>query len=479
MGENDVSDFTLDLDNVVRGDDGLAIQDFKALDIDKIAADTLQVMSRQATINIGTIGHVAHGKSTVVMAMSGVKTTKFTREAVMNITIHLGYANAKIYRSTAKDAQAPASYRPGGSSQRDLWVDPVTKEEFRLVRHVSFVDCPGHDVLMATMLNGAAIMDAALLLIAANESFPQPQTLEHLKAVEIMKLRNLIVLQNKIDLVKETDALDQYNQIRTYFDRTIGIPCPILPISAQKKFNIDALLEYICHIPLPRRVLRCPVRMVIVRSFDVNKPGAAIESLRGGVAGGSVTQGVLQLNQEIEVRPGLVSNIRGQFSAQPILTTAVMLLAENNALQFAIPGGLIAVGTKIDPCLTRQNKMVGMMIGDRGSLPDVLCEIEIQFFLLSQIVGMKQTTTGSKTASTKIPKLQVGEILQINVGTLTASGTVVEVSKDPDLARLKLASPVCCSPSDQVAISRRIDKNFRLIGWGTIRRGAAIPITSE
>ena len=69
-----------------------------------------------------------------------------------------------------------------------------------LLRHISFVDCPGHDVLMATMLSGAAVMDAALLLIAGNEPCPQPQTSEHLAAVEIMKLQNLIILQNKIGL---------------------------------------------------------------------------------------------------------------------------------------------------------------------------------------------------------------------------------------------------------------------------------------
>ena len=67
--------------------------------------------------------------------------------------------------------------------------------EMELVRHVSFVDCPGHDILMATMLNGAAVMDGAMLLIAANEPCPQPQTSEHLAAVEIMRLQHIIILQ--------------------------------------------------------------------------------------------------------------------------------------------------------------------------------------------------------------------------------------------------------------------------------------------
>ena len=75
-----------------------------------------------------------------------------------------------------------------------------------LYRHVSFVDCPGHDALMSTMIAGAAVMDAALLLVAGNQVYPQPQTREHLLAVDIMKLKHIIVLQNKIDLVIENKA---------------------------------------------------------------------------------------------------------------------------------------------------------------------------------------------------------------------------------------------------------------------------------
>jgi translation initiation factor 2 gamma subunit (eIF-2gamma) len=71
---------------------------------------------------------------------------------------------------------------------------------------------------MATMLTGAAVMDAALLLIAGNESCPQPQTSEHLAAVEIMKLRNILILQNKVDLVRESEALQQQKDIAKFIE---------------------------------------------------------------------------------------------------------------------------------------------------------------------------------------------------------------------------------------------------------------------
>ncbi|MEQ2250639.1 Eukaryotic translation initiation factor 2 subunit 3 [Ilyodon furcidens] len=200
------------------GQPHLARQDLSTLDVSTLTPLSPEIISRQATINIGTIGHVAHGKSTVVKAISGVHTVRFKNELERNITIKLGYANAKVYKLDDPSCPRPECYRSCGSSTPDEFPTdiPGTKGNFKLVRHVSFVDCPGHDILMATMLNGAAVMDAALLLIAGNESCPQPQTSEHLAAIEIMKLKHILILQNKIDLVKESQAKEQYEQILAF-----------------------------------------------------------------------------------------------------------------------------------------------------------------------------------------------------------------------------------------------------------------------
>lgn len=146
----------------------------------------------------GTIGHVAHGKSTLVKAISGVHTVRFKNEMERNITIKLGYANAKIFKCSHPDCERPDAYVAYGSSKEDTFPCDRCGGNYELVRHVSFVDCPGHDILMATMLNGAAVMDGAMLLIAANEMCPQPQTSEHLAAVEIMRLKDIIIVQNKV-----------------------------------------------------------------------------------------------------------------------------------------------------------------------------------------------------------------------------------------------------------------------------------------
>ena len=111
---------------------------------------------------------------------------------------------------------------------------------------------PGHDILSTS--HGAAVMDGALLLIAGNESCPQPQTSEHLAAVEIMRLQHIIILQNKIDLVQENAAANQYDAICKFIQGTIADGAPVVPISAQLKYNIDVVCEYLCKkIPVPKR----------------------------------------------------------------------------------------------------------------------------------------------------------------------------------------------------------------------------------
>lgn len=455
------------------GQPHLQKQDLSQLDIAKLTPLSPEVISRQATINIGTIGHVAHGKSTVVKAISGVQTVRFKNELERNITIKLGYANAKIYRCDNPKCLRPTCYTSGGSSKDDSFpcYRPACSGRFQLVRHVSFVDCPGHDILMATMLNGAAVMDAALLLIAGNESCPQPQTSEHLAAIEIMKLKHIIILQNKIDLVKDTQAKEQHEQIVKFVQGTVAEGAPIIPISAQLKYNIEVLCEYITKkIPIPPRNFTSAPRLIVIRSFDVNKPGCEVKDLKGGVAGGSILRGVLTVGQEIEVRPGLVSkDADGKLTCQPIFSKIVSLYAEQNDLQFAVPGGLIGVGTKIEPTLCRADRLVGQVLGAVGALPKIFVELEVSYYLLKRLLGVR--TEGDKKGA-KVQKLTRNEMLLVNIGSLSTGGRVV--ASKADLAKIALTNPVCTEKDEKIALSRRVEKHWRLIGWGQIRGGTTI-----
>ena len=451
--------------------DHLSVQDLRNLKIDELNPLTPEVISRQATINVGTIGHVAHGKSTVVKAISGVQTVRFKHELERNITIKLGYANAKIFKNIGKDGVAPTpgpgNYCSAGSDKADTWTDELGT--WQLERHVSFVDCPGHDILMATMLNGAAVMDAAMLLVAGNETCPQPQTSEHLAAVEIMRLQNILILQNKIDLVKEEAALQQQEEIKKFVAGTVAGEAPIIPISAVLGYNVDIVCEYLCtKIPVPRRDFLSSPHLIVIRSFDVNKPGADAEELQGGVAGGCIMRGVLKMGDEVEVRPGLISkNSKGEAQSSPLFTRIVSLYAEKNNLMYAVPGGLIGVGTTIDPTLTRSDRLVGQVLGLKGHLPDVFSEVEISFFLLRRLLGVT-TSDGGKGA--RVQKLSKNETLLVNIGSTSTGGKVVGVKKD--MAKIALMQPVCTREGEKIALSRRVEKHWRLIGWGEIKRGS-------
>jgi len=322
------------------------------------------------------------------------------------------------------------------------------------------------------MLNGAAVMDAALLLIAGNEMCPQPQTSEHLAAVEIMRLKHIIILQNKVELVKEAQARAQYDEIKRFVAGTAADSSPIIPLSAVLKYNLDVVCEYLCtQVPIPPRDFTSSPVMIIIRSFDVNKPGEEIANLKGGVAGGSILKGVLRVGEEIEIRPGIVSKDKdGRPICKPIRSRIMSLAAEQNSLQFAVPGGLIGVGTKIDPSLTRADRLLGQVLGRPEGLPEIFVEIEVKYYLLRRLLGVK--VEGDSKAG-KVSKLKKGEILMVNIGSTAAGGRILGI-KENDLAKVVLTNPVCTQEGDKVALSRRIEKHWRLIGWGQIQKGTTI-----
>ena len=197
----------------------------------------------------------------------------------------------------------------------------------------------------------------------------------------------------------------------------------------------------------------------MIRSFDVNKPGCEVEDIKGGVAGGSILRGVLTVGMEIEVRPGLISkDDSGKIICCPILSKITSLYADQNDLQYAVPGGLIGVGTKIDPMLTRADRMVGQVLGAVGSLPDIYSELEITYYLLRRLLGVRME--GDKKGA-KVQKLTKGEVLMLNIGSLSTGGRVLAVKAD--LAKVMLFIPVCVEIGEKIALSRRVDRHWRSV----------------
>jgi len=408
------------------------------------------ILPHQPEINIGTIGHVDHGKTTLVQALTGIWAARHSEELKRGITIKLGYADMPIF--TCPKCAPPKNY-----STKPTCSHCNSKASF--VRAVSFVDAPGHEALMATMLSGAAIMDGAILVIAADEPCPQPQTREHLVAAEIIGINKIVIVQNKIDIVNKERAYQSYEEIKKFVKGSIAEGAPIIPVSAQRELNIDVLITAMEEfIPTPNRDETKPPLLYIIRSFDVNKPGTFIEDLKGGVLGGTILQGKFKVGEKVELRPGVDLEKDKKDITAPLFSEIVTLYAGGRNVNEAYSGGLVGVGTLLDPSFSKADSLKGNVVGKTGQLPPTLSTLTLEFYILKQAVGTKDLT--------KIDKIIINETLLLHVGAALTTGKILSINKN--IVTLQLTRPICAQTGARVAISRKIIGRWRLIGYGMI-----------
>jgi len=407
-----------------------------------------KALLKQPEVNIGTIGHVDHGKTTLVQALTGIWAARHSEELKRGITIRLGYADMPVYKCPKCEPPKNYSTKP---------VCPNCDSKATFVRAVSFVDAPGHEALMATMLSGAAIMDGAILVIAADELCPQPQTREHLAAAGIVGIKNVVIVQNKVDIVDEARARESYEEIKNFVKGTIAENAPIIPVSAQRAVNMDVLIQAMEEfIPTPKRDETKSPLMYVVRSFDVNKPGTPAERLEGGVIGGTILQGKFAVGEEIEIRPGISTEREGKRAYNPLISEITSLHAGGKSVKKAHCGGLVGVGTLLDPSFSKADGLTGNVAGRKGELSQTLSELTLETQILERAVGTKELV--------KVEKVNVGETLLLHVGSAITAGKVTSIKQD--VIRVQLTRPVCAQVGSRVAISRKIAGRWRLIGYG-------------
>lgn len=408
-------------------------------------------VERQPELNIGLIGHVDHGKSTLAHVLTGERTDRHSEEIKRGISIRLGYADMNCYR--CETCTGPEGYTNAPTCR-------ACGGKTRFLRSVSFVDAPGHETLMATMLSGAAMMDAALLVIAANERCPQPQTKEHLLALEITGIKKIIIVQNKIDVVTREQARENYKDILELVKGTAAEGAPVIPLSAHHEANLDVLLMMIDeHMPTPERDIDSPSRMYVVRSFDVNRPGCRPQDLRGGVLGGSLIQGEIRVGDEIEIAPGQWIEDGGKRYHEPFRSVARHIFAGKVDFERIRPGGLVAIGTDLDPALTKSDMLAGKILGRPDTLPPVLEKVSMDVTLLERTVGTQKEM--------EVVKIRTGERPLFTIGSMTTVGEVTSARSDHIEAKLTI--PVCGEVGQRVAVSRRITGKWRLIGYGILK----------
>ncbi len=386
-------------------------------------------------INVGVVGHIDHGKTTLLSKLTGKFTDTHSEELKRGITIKLGYAEIIIY----KDGENYNTKK--GTPQR----------------YVSFIDAPGHEMLMANMLSGAAIIDAALLVVAANEGI-KPQTREHFMALQAKGIKNIIIIQNKIDLVSKEKALENYKKIKEFVKGTIAEDSPIIPVSAQQEINIDKIFKELCNLKIPKRDETSKPIFLVARSFDINRPGTNIPNLKGGVLGGILKKGKLKVGKEIEIKPGLNIKKNNQTIYQTLTAKIVSLYKGTESLKEISPGASISIETSLDPFLTKADSLNGCVVSLKGNLPEITHKLSIKTKLFEEVLGMEQQQ--------KVEPIKTKEVLMLSVNTTITIGIVEKISKDT--IDLSLSIPIIALKGDNVGIARNINNHWRLIGFGEI-----------
>jgi translation initiation factor 2 subunit 3 len=390
------------------------------------------------SINIGVVGHIDHGKTTLLGHLTGKFTDTHSEELKRGITIKLGYADLTIYKE--------------GNNYN---LEKKGKPE----RYVSFIDAPGHEMLMATMLSGAAIIDSAILVIAANEGI-KPQTKEHFVALQAKKIKNIIIVQSKIDLVSKEKAFENYKKIKEFVKGTIAENSPIIPISAQQGINIDKLLEEICKLEIPKRDETSEPIFLIARSFDINKPGTTINKLNGGVLGGILKKGRLKIGDEIEIKPGLNSKKNNQLVYQTLTTKIISLYRGSEKMNEVSPGPSISIETNLDPFLTKTDSLTGCIVSLKGKLPEITYKLKIKSELFNEVLGTEDKK--------QVEPIKTKEMLMLSVNTTITVGVVEKINEKTSEIEFSLNIPLIALQGDNVGIARNINNHWRLIGFGEI-----------
>ncbi len=396
------------------------------------------------------VGHVDHGKTTLTKALSGTWTDTHSEEKKRGISIKLGYADTAFFRTNDGIHYSKGKHPEGEEDSND-----------DLQRVVSFVDAPGHETLMAVMISGASIMDGALLLVAATEKCPQPQTREHLAALEIAGIENIVIVQNKIDIVSRERALESFNEIKEFVNGTIAEDAPIIPVSAHHDVNLDMLISAIEEtIPTPDRTDEEGGLMYVARSFDINRPGSKPNELKGGIIGGSIVHGSFSIGDSIVIAPGRRVNQGNKTHWETLKTKIDGIKGGGVSLEKAFAGGLCGIATPLDPLITKADDLSGQVMAREGELPPIWEEMELDLQLLDKTIS---SNTGEIEP---IRPLQPNEMLMINSATATSVGTIKTIKSKKVTIKLRL--PICARKGSRITLSRRVGSRWRLIGHGTI-----------
>ncbi len=401
---------------------------------------TQELVQELPELNVGVVGHIDHGKTTLLSKLTGKFTDTHSEELKRGITIKLGYAETVIYKCGNMFSNKEM---PG--------------QKCEPLRYVSFIDAPGHEMLMATMLSGAAIIDAAILVIAANEGI-KPQTREHLMALQAKKIKDVIVIQNKIDLVSKEEALKNHDEIKNFLMGTMAENSPVIPVSAQQEINLDKVFMALAGIEIPERDTESDPFFLVARSFDVNRPGIKVQEMRGGVLGGILKRGKLKIGDEIEIKPGISTRKHNSLIYKTLTTEILSLHKGNRKVGEVVPGASISIETSLDPFLTKADSLTGCVVSLKGRLPEIQHGVKLKTILFDEVFGLRDRK--------KVEPLKTKELMMLSINTTITVGVVERISKNE--TEFSLNIPIVAMKGDNAGIARNIEGHWRLVGLGEV-----------
>ena len=367
---------------------------------------------RKPILNIGTLGAVSEGKTSLIKALSGILTTRHSSEKTRNITIKLGFANWKYY-----------------------------DDENNLIHHISFVDCPGHHEYINTMLSGINIIDGAIVIISVNSKIKdKPQLIQHLGAIKVGNIKKVIICLNKIDLVSKETILERKEELDELLKEYDIKPFVIIPTSFTKNLGVNYLKQAIMLLFEPDDFINKDDKENIfrmTRSFDINKPNTDWKELKGGVIGGSVTSGTFKIGDEIEIKPG--------YKGVSLKTKIISLQTEDIKLDTITKGGLIGIGTDLDPFYCKDDFLAGQICSLVNKLSDNITSIVIDYELVT-IFGF-------------VWKPVLNDIVTLQIGTTIIDAKLVNLKKNI----FELSKPCCILESDSIVICKKINNILRIV----------------
>ena len=402
----------------------------------------------QPNFNLGTLGSVSDGKSTMIYQLTGIKTQKHSSEKHRNITIKPGYANLKIWFCNNCN-----NYESSSSNQNEMKCK-CCEENTQLINYLSFVDCPGHAELILTMMGSISLMTGAIVIVSAAESInKKPQLIQHLIASKMANIDKLIICFNKLDLISKEVAIERKKELDDLLKKLDIKPYIIIPTAFNKKLGIQYLLKAIMEVFPPKENNNKENNSFfrITRSFDINKIGTNWTDIQGGVIGGSLIHGQLNIGDTVEIKPGILSkNKDGKFINQPIITKILSLETDNKNLDKLNPGGLVGIGTEIDPYYCKNDMLSGNILGKVGTLPDIYTEVKLKYKQLDEFDGKWNPKNG--------------DTIFLQIGNISVESRLIKNNKDNFI--FNLLKPTCIEENDKILVCRKEDNILKIVGFG-------------